>query len=91
MNARRFDLKAFKVAAGRWRMVICGGRRKSGPAAKHSLASFRLRMKLRFINTCLHPWRLYSGIPAFKAAAYHHPPAARWAIRARPRHGSFVQ
>ena len=36
---------------------MCGERR-NGPAAKHSLAPFRLRMKPCFINACLHPCRL---------------------------------
>ena len=61
------------VASIRRRRVAGGGGRcEYGPAAKHSLASFRLRMKLRFINACLHPCTLRARHPV--SHARRHPP-----------------
>ena len=64
------------LASRRRRCGVFGVRRESGPAAKRSLASFRLRMKLRFITACLHPWRLKFGIHASHAAKHPAPAPA---------------
>ena len=64
---------------------MCSGRREYGPAAKHSLASFRLRIKLRFITLACTPVGFGLGIPASHARRTAPHPKATRMVRDRGR------